>query len=78
MDNDISSIVGDTPVVRIRQLIKNPKVRVFAKLEGHNPMGSVKDRIAKYMIEGELNPENLLKIKSFLSLPVEIQASAWL
>ena len=44
-------LVGYTPMVRINHIVPNKKVRVYAKLERYNPAGSVKDRIAKYMIE---------------------------
>ena len=47
----LSELIGNTPVVEIRRMNPNPNVRIFAKLEGHNPGGSVKDRICKYMIE---------------------------
>ena len=43
--------VGNTPLVRLDRINPNPKVRLFAKLEGSNPGGSVKDRIAHYMIK---------------------------
>jgi S-sulfo-L-cysteine synthase (O-acetyl-L-serine-dependent) len=43
--------VGNTPLVSIDNINPNPKVRIFAKLEGNNPGGSVKDRIALYMLE---------------------------
>ncbi len=43
--------VGNTPLVSIENINPNPKVNVFAKLEGNNPGGSVKDRIALYMIQ---------------------------
>ena len=42
--------IGNTPLVRIEKLNSNPRVRILAKLEGANPAGSVKDRIALYMI----------------------------
>jgi len=42
--------IGNTPLVKLETLNTNPRVRVFAKLEGNNPGGSVKDRIAFYMI----------------------------
>ncbi|MGA2191956.1 MAG: cysteine synthase family protein [Nitrospirota bacterium] len=42
--------IGNTPIVEIRNINPNPKVRIFAKLEGANPGGSVKDRPAYYMI----------------------------
>jgi S-sulfo-L-cysteine synthase (O-acetyl-L-serine-dependent) len=46
--------VGNTPLVEITKIIRKPGVRVFAKLEGHNPGGSVKDRAAYGMIRGAL------------------------
>ena len=54
-------LIGDTPLVDISVLSPNPRVEIWAKLEGQNPTGSVKDRIAKYMIEeaertGRLHP----------------------
>jgi cysteine synthase B len=47
----ILELIGDTPLVDVSQLSPNPRVRLFAKLEGQNPGGSVKDRIALSMIE---------------------------
>ena len=44
--------VGNTPLVELPRLSPTPGVRIFAKLEGRNPTGSVKDRVAKAMIEG--------------------------
>jgi len=44
-------LIGDTPLVEISGLSPNPRARVLIKLEGQNPGGSVKDRIAKAMIE---------------------------
>ncbi len=49
--NSVLDLVGDTPVVDVSNLSPNPDVRLLAKLEGQNPAGSVKDRIAKAMIE---------------------------
>jgi cysteine synthase B len=48
---NIVEAIGNTPLVEISRLSPKPEVRIFAKLEGYNPTGSVKDRIAKYMIE---------------------------
>ena len=48
--NGILDAIGGTPLVYLPNLSK-PRVHIYAKLEGHNPTGSVKDRIAKYMIE---------------------------
>lgn len=49
---DIEGLVGNTPLVGINALSPKPGVRIWAKLEGQNPTGSVKDRIAMKMIEG--------------------------
>ena len=48
--DDILSSIGDTPLVGIHSLSPNPNVRFWAKLEGMNPTGSMKDRIALRMI----------------------------
>jgi [CysO sulfur-carrier protein]-thiocarboxylate-dependent cysteine synthase len=53
--------VGSTPLVELPRLTPKPSVHVFAKLEGQNPTGSIKDRVAKAMIDaaeaaGELEP----------------------
>jgi cysteine synthase B len=47
----ILETIGNTPLVEVSQLSPNPAVRILAKLEGQNPGGSVKDRIALNMIE---------------------------
>jgi len=47
----ILGLVGDTPMVDVSELSPNPNVRIIAKIESQNPAGSVKDRIAKAMIE---------------------------
>ena len=47
----ILATIGNTPMVELQRLSPNPQVRIFAKLEGQNPTGSVKDRIALKMIE---------------------------
>ncbi|MCU1352373.1 MAG: cysM [Acidimicrobiales bacterium] len=49
--DSILDLVGNTPMVDVSALSPNPKVRIYAKLEGQNPGGSVKDRAAKYMID---------------------------
>jgi cysteine synthase B len=54
-------LVGNTPLVEIAALSPKPSVHLYAKLEGQNPTGSVKDRIAKYMVaaaerDGRLKP----------------------
>jgi len=47
----ILGLIGDTPLVGIHALSPNPDVRIYAKLEGQNPGGSAKDRIALKMVE---------------------------
>lgn len=47
----ILDAVGNTPIVRLDNINPNPRVKLYAKLEGNNPGGSVKDRIAHYMIK---------------------------
>jgi len=49
--DDILGLIGETPLVGVHQLSPNPDVRIWAKLEGQNPGGSSKDRIALKMIE---------------------------
>src|SRR3954469_5404394 len=48
---NIVESIGNTPLVELPRLSPKPEVRIHAKLEGHNPTGSVKDRVAKSMIE---------------------------
>jgi cysteine synthase B len=54
-------LVGSTPLIELPRLSSKPSVRLYAKLEGQNPSGSIKDRIAKAMLDaaeaaGELEP----------------------
>ena len=58
-------LVGNTPLVDISRFNPNPKVRMLAKLEGANPTGSVKDRVARYLIadlerSGRLDPDSVI------------------
>ncbi|MCB0925981.1 MAG: pyridoxal-phosphate dependent enzyme, partial [Mycobacterium sp.] len=48
---NVIDLIGNTPTVDISPLSPNPAVRIYAKLEGQNPGGSVKDRAAKFMVE---------------------------
>ena len=48
---DIVQAIGNTPLVELRRLSPKPGVRIYAKLESYNPTGSVKDRVARSMIE---------------------------
>jgi [CysO sulfur-carrier protein]-thiocarboxylate-dependent cysteine synthase len=59
--SSLLDLVGNTPLVELKRLAPKPSVRLYAKLEGQNPSGSVKDRIARSMVEtaearGELEP----------------------
>ena len=56
----VLDLIGDTPLVDVSGLSPNPRARILAKLEGQNPGGSVKDRIALSMIE-EAEKDGLLK-----------------
>ncbi len=58
---DLIAAIGNTPMVELRRLAPHRGVRLYAKLEGNNPTGSVKDRVARAMIEsaiadGSLSP----------------------
>ena len=48
---DLVQSIGHTPLVELRRLSPKPGVRVWAKLESHNPTGSIKDRVARSLIE---------------------------
>ncbi|MGH2555589.1 MAG: PLP-dependent cysteine synthase family protein [Actinomycetota bacterium] len=63
--NDILQAIGNTPLVGIQRLSPKPSVHLWAKLEGQNPTGSLKDRIALAMVEaaeseGKLQPGSVI------------------
>ncbi len=63
--SSVLDLIGNTPLVDVSQLSPNPEVRILAKMEGQNPAGSVKDRIALRMIteaeaDGTLTPGKTL------------------
>lgn len=63
--NNILEAIGNTPLVKINRLCPNPNVNIFAKVEGFNPTGSIKDRIAIQMVEqaekeGKLTPGKII------------------
>ena len=65
MIKNLLDTIGNTPMIKISRLNPNPRVTMAAKLEGANPGGSVKDRIAYYMItmaekEGLLTPDKII------------------
>ncbi len=64
-DQTILDLIGNTPLVEIRRLNPNPSVKILAKLECNNPGGSVKDRVALFMISraekrGDLTKDKIL------------------
>jgi cysteine synthase B len=67
-DTDILNRVGNTPLVQLNSLSKN-NISYFAKLEGHNPFGSVKDRAAYWMIKDGEEKGILTKGKSIIIEP---------
>jgi len=75
--NSIVDTIGNTPLVELKSFSPRPGVQIFAKLEGVNPSGSIKDRIARKMIEeaeaaGRLTPGSIL-----WNQPVAIRALRW-
>lgn len=61
----ILTCIGNTPITSI-ELNPNPQVKLYAKLEGNNPGGSIKDRIALYMIEAAEKEGRLTRDKIIL------------
>src|SRR6187402_3863999 len=66
--DSILDAIGHTPLVEIPRMSPNPDVRIFAKLEMLNPTGSVKDRVAKYLID-DLEERGLLHEDSIILEP---------
>jgi S-sulfo-L-cysteine synthase (O-acetyl-L-serine-dependent) len=62
----ILTAIGNTPLVELKRVNPNPKVRIMAKLEGNNPGGSIKDRAALYMIDQAERSGQLTKDKVIL------------
>ncbi len=66
MNEDILQTIGDTPLVRINRLNPNKNTTIYAKLEGLNPTGSIKDRIALSMIQQAETEGKLTKGKTII------------
>jgi len=66
MLQNILQTIGNTPLVRINHLNQNPNINIYAKLEGFNPTGSIKDRIALKMIEQAEAKGDLTKDKTII------------
>ena len=63
---NILETIGNTPLVKIEKINSNPRVNILAKLEGQNPTGSVKDRIALAMVEKAEKEGTLTKGKTII------------
>ncbi len=63
---NLLSAIGNTPLVELNNLNGNLKVRIFGKLEGSNPGGSVKDRPAHYMLKKAEESGELIRGKTIL------------
>jgi Cysteine synthase len=72
----ILETIGNTPLVEIEKINPNQKVKIYAKIEGANPTGSIKDRIALAMIEYAEKTGVLKKEKRLLKRPAATPASA--
>ena len=66
MCENILQTIGGTPLVQIHKLNPNPRVRILAKVEGFNPTGSIKDRIALKMIEKAESEGKLTRDKTII------------
>ncbi|ADD41244.1 PLP-dependent cysteine synthase family protein [Stackebrandtia nassauensis] len=64
--DSLAETVGDTPLVGLPKLSPSPEVRLWAKLEDRNPTGSVKDRVAKYLIEEAVKSGDLVEGSTIL------------
>lgn len=64
--DSILALIGNTPLVKINKLNKNRSVEIFAKLEGFNPSGSIKDRIALQMVEQAEKAGELTKNRTII------------
>ena len=63
---NILETIGNTPLVRINKLNSNKNLEIFAKLEGQNPGGSIKDRVALKMLEKAIENGELTKSKTII------------
>jgi cysteine synthase A len=65
LNKNILNLIGNTPLIKINLLTSHVEAEIWAKLEGYNPGGSVKDRIALSMVEtaekdGKLKPDGTI------------------
>ncbi|MGH8878304.1 MAG: PLP-dependent cysteine synthase family protein, partial [Stackebrandtia sp.] len=64
--DSLAETVGDTPLVGLPRLSPTPEVRLWAKLEDRNPTGSVKDRVARYLIDEAVKSGDLVEGSTIL------------
>ena len=74
---DVVQSIGHTPLVELPTLSPKPEVKIFAKLEGTNPTGSVKDRVARAMIEAAEAEGAIGEGRRSSSPPLATPASRW-
>lgn len=70
---DLNDIIGNTPMIKINYCYNGKKKYVYAKLEFYNITGSIKDRVALYMIKNAEESGKLKKKWELSRLPAEIQ-----
>ncbi|MDR0777991.1 MAG: cysteine synthase family protein [Methanomassiliicoccaceae archaeon] len=66
MNKNILELIGNTPLVKINNIVNKEGVEIYAKLEGFNPTGSIKDRIAVSMINAAIKDGRLTKGKTII------------
>ena len=66
LHKNILQTIGNTPLVKITELNPNENVKIYAKIEGFNPTGSIKDRIALEMIKQAEQEGKLTKVKTII------------
>ena len=72
MKNNILQTIGNTPLVDISEISPN-NAKIYAKLESANPAGSIKDRVAKYLIESAEKNGDITVSYTHLTLPTRAQ-----
>jgi cysteine synthase A len=75
--NDVTELIGNTPLVRIRRLAQGAGADILAKLEFYNPAHSVKDRIGLAMIEAAEQAGKIGPTPSSSNPPAATPASRW-
>ncbi len=74
---DIVQSIGNTPLIELPRLSPKPGVRIWAKLESRNPTGSVKDRVARSLIEDAEEKGAISPARRSSNRPPATPASRW-